>query len=288
MKMKIKNNDIKVDTRSEMINSVNNNFKFVVNKSLITKRVCFSTCLKLNNVTNPNVNLAAAKPGSSNQDVNPIVTYPDADLNKSNLLRDNKDKAVVYRWVNKVNGKTYVGSSVNLTARLYKYFSVKHLNKYKTPIHNALLKYGFKNFSLEILEYCEQGVDPIAGSSLGFKHSEETLKFFKHSRKVSEATKNNLSLAATGRILTESDKAKISKARTGIKLSDETRAKISAVTTARIGISVIVKNVNTNTELEYTSLTDAALAIGVSRTAVKKVLDTGKTVKEQFIVTTKN
>lgn len=105
---------------------------------------------------------------------------------------------------------------------------------------------------------------------------------------MSEATKNNLSLAATGRTLTESDKAKISLARTGIKLSDETRSKISAATTARIGVSVIVKNINTNAELEYTSLTDAAKAIGVSRTAVKKVLDTGKTVKEQFIVTTKN
>lgn len=299
----IKNNNIKLDTRSEMINSVNNNFKFVVNKSLTANHVCFSTCLKLNNVTDPNVN----SKGSSNQYVKPIVTYPDADLNKSIMLRDNKDKAVIYCWVNKVNGKTYVGSSVNLTARLYKYFSVKHLNKYKTPIHNALLKYGFNNFSLEILEYCEQGVDPItreqyyfgllnpeynileiAGSSLGFKHSDETLKFFKNSRKVSEATKNNLSLAATGRILTESDKVKISLARKGIKLSDETRAKISAVTTARIGVPVIVKNVNTNTELEYTSLTDAALAIGVSRTAVKKVVDTGKTVKKQYIVTTKN
>lgn len=297
--------NIKVDTRSEMINSVNSNFKFIVNKSLVAKRVCFSTCFKLNSVTDPNVNFV--KQGSSNQYVSPVVTYPNADLNKPILLRDNKDKAVIYRWVNKVNGKTYVGSSVNLTARLYKYFSVQHLNKYKTPIHNALLKYGFNNFSLEILEYCEQGVDPvtreqyyfgllkpeynileIAGSSLGFKHSDETLKFFKDSRKVSEATKNNLSLAARGRILTESDKVKISLARTGIKLSDETRAKISAVTTARIGVPVIVKNVDTNTELEYTSLTEAALAIGVSRTAVKKAMDTGKTVKKQYIVTTKN
>jgi len=105
---------------------------------------------------------------------------------------------------------------------------------------------------------------------------------------VSEATRKNLSLAATGRILTESDKIKISIARKGIKLSDETRAKISAATIALIGVPVTVKNVNTNEELEYASLTDAAKAIGVSRTAVRKALDTGRTVKKQYIVATKN
>lgn len=104
---------------------------------------------------------------------------------------------------------------------------------------------------------------------------------------MSETTRKNLSLAATGRILTESDKEKISIARKGIKISDETRAKISAATTALIGVSVTVKNVNTNTELEYVSLTDAAKAIGVSRTAVRKALDTGRAVKGQYIVATK-
>jgi len=82
---------------------------------------------------------------------------------------------------------------VNFSVRLYKYYSVKHLMKHNTAIHNALLKYGYSNFTLDILEYCE-GVDPVlreqfyfetlkpeynilqqAGSSLGFKHSEKTL-----------------------------------------------------------------------------------------------------------------
>jgi hypothetical protein len=41
-----------------------------------------------------------------------------------------------------------------------------------------------------------------AGSSLGFKHREETIEFFKNERKVSAETRKNLSLAATGRVLT--------------------------------------------------------------------------------------
>lgn len=128
-----------------------------------------------------------------------------------------------------MNKKTYVGSSVNFSVRLYKYYSIKHLMQHNTAIDNALLKYGYSNFTLDILEYCE-GVDPVlreqiyldkltgapaeynileqAGSSLGFKHSEKTLEFFKNNREVSEETRKNLSLAATGRILTEEDKKK--------------------------------------------------------------------------------
>lgn len=249
----------------------------------------------------------STKPENNSSGLNPVVIYHNSELDKAQIFRDNKDKPAIYRWTNNINHKTYIGSSANLTVRLYKYFSVTHLIKYKTPIHNALLKYGFKNFSLEILEYCEHGIDlvkreqyyfdllkpeynilKIAGSPLGFKHSEKTLEFFRNDRKVSEETRTNLSLAATGRILTEGDKTKISIARKGIKLSDETRAKISASTIALIGVSVTVKNVKTDTELHYASLTDAAKAIGVSRTAVRKALDTGRTVKGQYIVATKN
>lgn len=232
-----------------------------------------------------------------------VVTYSGRRPDKSRILWENKNKAVVYRWVNNINGKTYIGSSVNLSVRLHKYYSVKHLNKYKTPLHNALLKYGFENFTLEILEYCEQGINPVtreqyyldtlkpeynvleqAGSSLGFKHRDETLEFFKNNRKVSEETRKNLSLAATGRILTESDRKKISEARKGINLSDETRTKLSSVATALRGVSVVVQNLNTNEELEFTNLTEAGEYIGVSRTAVRKYLDTGKPVKNIYIL----
>ena len=64
--------------------------------------------------------------------------------------------------------------------------------KYKILIHNALLKYGHSNFSLEILEICEKQntilreqfyLDKLkpddnilqkAGSLLSFKHSKQT------------------------------------------------------------------------------------------------------------------
>lgn len=247
----------------------------------------------------------SSESGKNNSIINPKVIYNNCDTQKNQILKENKNKAVVYRWINKIKNKTYIGSSIDFTTRLYKYYSLKHLMENNTPIHNALLKYGYSNFSLEILEYCnvkntilreqyyfdilkpEYNILEKAGSSLGFKHSPETINFYRNEREVSEETRKNLSLAATGRILTEEDKDKISKKRTGIKLLEETKAKISRATTSLIGISVLVKNINTQVEIEYKSLTEAAKAINVSRTAVAKALSSGKVLKKLYIVTKK-
>lgn len=235
----------------------------------------------------------------------PVTVY-NCGLDKARLLKENRDRAAVYRLVNKCNNKTYIGSTINCTNRFYKYFNLKHLAERRTPIHLALLKYGFENFTLEIFEYCEEGVNPItreqyyfsklkpeynileqAGSSLGYKHTETTLDFFKNERKVSDDTKKNLSIAATGRVLTEEDKQKISDARKGIILSADIRSKISSAAIALRGVTVIVKNVDTNEELEFASLTDAAKYIGVSRPAVRKYIDTNKLIQGTYLVTTK-
>jgi len=238
--------------------------------------------------------------------IQPIVVYDNSLTEKAQILKDNQGRAAIYRWVNKDNGKTYIGSTVNLSVRLYKYYSLKHIGEIKTPIHNALLKYGFDKFKLEILEYCQEGKNPIhreqyyfsklkpeynileeAGSSLGFKHREETLDFFKNERKASAETRKNLSLAATGRVLTDEDKKKLSNARMGIILTAETRAKISAAAVSLRGVRVLVKNNDTEEIKEFASLTDAAKYIGVSRPGVKKYVDTGKLIQGIYLVTTK-
>ena len=234
--------------------------------------------------------------------VKPVISYLNCDTEKAHILNDNKGKSVIYRWFNQINKNTYVGSTSNLTIRMYKYFSVKHLLKSNIPINNALLKYGYSNFSLEILEYCsekdllireqhyidlykpEYNILKIAGSSLGFKHSKNTLEFFRNDRKVSEKTRHNLSLAAAGRVLSEEDKNKISESRKGLNLSKETREKISLATTTLIGISVKVLNTETKQENVYSNLTESAKAIGVSRTAISKALLSEKPIKKFFIV----
>ena len=162
---------------------------------------------------------------------------------------------------------------------------MSQLMKGKRPIDLALLKYGYSNFRLEILEYCEKketvsreqyyfdlfepeyNILKVAGSTLGFKHSQDTLNHMK-----------------THHLLDDELRKKRSLARLGVKASDYTRAKLSAATTALLGIPVIVKNINTNEETEYVNLTEAGKALGVSRTAIKKALDLEKVLKKTYYI----
>ena len=89
-----------------------------------------------------------------------------------------------------------MGSSLNLGRRLRNYYSVifiSHISRKNMVINKALLKYGYSNFKLEILEYCnskelvkreqhyidllspDYNVLKTAYSSLGYKHTEDSL-----------------------------------------------------------------------------------------------------------------
>ena len=55
----------------------------------------------------------------------------------------------IYMAVNKINGKRYIGKSVNFQARYKKH---KYAKYYNTYFHNAIRKYEFENFEWSILE----------------------------------------------------------------------------------------------------------------------------------------
>lgn len=64
----------------------------------------------------------------------------------------------IYRIVNKVNNKIYVGQSIAIEKRLNKHkSSAYNLNdkSYEYPLYRAIRKYGIDNFSFELLEECE-------------------------------------------------------------------------------------------------------------------------------------
>ena len=136
---------------------------------------------------NINNNLAKNK-------INPVISYPNTDIYKQKIINDNKNKPGIYRWVNNINGKSYIGSGKTLSTRISRYFNYRNLAERRPNmlIHKALLKYGYSNFSLEILEYCnltnllereqyyidtlqpEYNILKFVTSSLGLKLSEET------------------------------------------------------------------------------------------------------------------
>ena len=122
----------------------------------------------------------------------PLVTYDSAELHEQKIIKENRGKAGIYRWINNINGKSYVGSSRNLTIRFNVYFNKNRLevgSGYRMAIYQAISKYGLNNFTLEILGYCckdvtiereqfyldklqpEYNLLKKAGSIFWFKHS---------------------------------------------------------------------------------------------------------------------
>lgn len=162
----------------------------------------------------------------------------------------------IYKITNTVTGDFYIGSSVNLYNRIKKHrYSL--IGNYHTNSHlqNSWNKHGTDCFEFSILEYCDKelllereqsyintqkpsyNICPIAGNSLGFKHSEESKQKISQAQKgrpsntlgkhFSEEAKQNISIAHMGHVHTEEHKQHISEANKGRVVTKETRKKIS-------------------------------------------------------------
>lgn len=182
----------------------------------------------------------------------PVKIYSNSQSLRKDILAENKGKLGVYRWINHINGKFYIGSSMSLGRRLLNYYRPSYLRSTNTIISKALLKHSHSNFSLEILEYFtyddsltrkenaklllereqhfldllnpEYNVLKTAGNLSGYKHSPEAIEKMSESKKGFNHPNfgNHLEFAHS-----EEAKNKIRLARTGTKLSRETIVKIS-------------------------------------------------------------
>ena len=148
--------------------------------------------------------------------ITPIVAYSSFKEDKVLILNTEKHKSGIYRLINKVNNKSYIGSAKDLRVRFWVYFSFNRLIKSNMAIDKAILKYGHKNFKLEILKYCnesclikeeqnyidykpEYNILNKAYSSLNYKHTLNTKSKFKNlvftdnaRLKISESAKTRI------------------------------------------------------------------------------------------------
>lgn len=172
----------------------------------------------------------------------------------------------VYIFKCLINGKHYVGESVNIKTRMR-----KHQTEKRQLISKAIKKHGVENFEIYV-EYfpdfkksdlidleeqliikfdclspkgyniCKKGLDQV-----GFTHSDETkqkiskansgkrrteeqkLKFSRVQlgKKASDLTREKISLGHKGKKLSLETKLKISNSQKGIKKSEEMKAKLS-------------------------------------------------------------
>lgn len=232
------------------------------------------------NINNNNYN--------KNNNIIPYVTYKNLEINKYVIYKENRKKSAVYRWNNLITGEVYVGSAVDLTQRLWGYFSIpflkKELRRNRSRISNSLLKYGYSNFSLDVLEYCESTVlisreqyyidllNPeynilkIAGSRLGSKHSPETLLKYKN-RKLSEASLANLI-----------------KSKAGVAPLSPLRRINQLLATGHI--TTVVNKENNSVKL-YDSIRAAARDLGTSHNSLLNHIKTNKLYKGIYIITRK-
>lgn len=60
-------------------------------------------------------------------------------------------------WLNNINGRCYIGSSINLYSRMNNYLSPYYISrtKNKMAICSSINKYGIEQFSFAILEKIE-------------------------------------------------------------------------------------------------------------------------------------
>jgi Cytochrome C oxidase subunit II, transmembrane domain/GIY-YIG catalytic domain len=84
----------------------------------------------------------------------PVKSYEDTYVYKKEIYKDNKDKAGIYRFFNKINGNFYIGSTTNLKNRFVRYFNLSYISRVRNEltISRALIKYGYSNFRLDILD----------------------------------------------------------------------------------------------------------------------------------------
>jgi group I intron endonuclease len=264
----------------------------------------------------------------------PIMIYPNAEIDKSRILSDTKGKTGIYMWVHLESGKRYVGSAFDISKRLSNYFNQSYLNgRNSMYISKALLFHGYSSFSLTIFEFIdisnlplgqakklilefeqfnmdslepEYNILKVAGSSLGYKHTEGSLtkrsiamSGENHPRgmlgkthlietlaKMSEAKKgeNHPMFGKTHSIETI---GKMSEAKIGKTRSAETKALISL----SLNKKIIVYSFDTEMKetifyKSFDSRTETSKYFNCCNATISRYLDKNKLFKKQYILST--
>lgn len=128
----------------------------------------------------------------------------------------------IYKWTNKINGKVYIGKSVNLYGRIRSY--PNHLNK-TDKISRAFKKYGIENFLLEIIETYPNRTPFIEKYIL--ERERFWIVFYRATDQQIGYNTVIFGTDMTGIPCSELTKARISAALTGKKRTDESRKRMS-------------------------------------------------------------
>jgi group I intron endonuclease len=160
-------------------------------------------------------------------------------------MKSNKwpKSAGIYKLTCIENGKVYIGKSINLDQRLKSYRSYQRSLKYRGRLANAIRKYGWDSFTVEILKEFENfnvlddneellllesnyiieynSTDPKNGYNMCIYSNDFS------GRTHTKESRENMSRGKLGSKHSDETKLKMSEARLGIKLSEKTKLKMS-------------------------------------------------------------
>lgn len=172
----------------------------------------------------------------------------------------------IYKHTNLINGKSYIGqtSQEDLNKRWsdgHGYYA-KRRNKNNTIFWNAIQKYGWENFSHELLE---DGIKTLEEAN---KREAYWISYYHTFVEDPNCWGYNMTAGGSGvsHTVSESTKQKISKSLTGHVMTDEHKAKIN-LTLKRKSIICI------ETEIIYESVSEAARQTGIKRENIKTALN---------------
>jgi len=218
----------------------------------------------------------------------------------------------IYKIINVVNNKFYVGSAVDFTARKRRHWwalrSQRHANKHLQAAWN---KYGEESFKFLIVEELPEGADILAAEDVWLKehvgkdycynlgteavaftrgwYGEKNSMWGKTFSHTQEA-KDRISIASKTRVQSEEEKAKRRQSMKGHHVATSTRAKISATLSgegnfwygkkrpdhgAKVSKAVVATDPSGKTT-EYASIAELREGMKLNPPTVNRALKSGK------------
>lgn len=248
------------------------NNKWIFSSSILSKEELSSPAPPASSVPSlPESQVPASSipsPKSLPEPTVPDKIYPNSDTCKTKILSDNKNKSGIYMWKNSINGKRYIGSSENLNRRFKEYFNINYLLKNNSMyICNSLIKHGYSNFSLIILEYCSPSKCLIREKHYWDLFNPEynlakdpTAPF--SGRKHSDKTKTKMSDALTGENHPNYGKTHSDETKTIMSEAKKGKPRVEGAGKPSQKVEVFDKKTNKTTT--YNSISEAARALNLS------------------------
>jgi len=219
-------------------------------------------------------------------------------------------KPGIYKIINLINNKVYIGSSINISVRITSHkhclCKQKHVNSY---LQRAFNKYGKHNFAFEVVEYCQENkllfreeywINYYKSNNSDFGYNLESFTIGR--KRHSEESKKKISASNMGRkgaprndnqkeIIrqiglrpkSEEHKKKISQSKIGVKRKKFSDEWIQNMTKARTKIFCDIYDLNQNIIKENIPVIEVSSFCQVTTTSILTCLQKKYKVKDYWV-----